>query len=265
MNELTLFNFESHQVRVVLDEHEEPWFVGKDVAEVLGYADTVNALKQHCKGVVKRHPLQTPGGMQEVRVISEPDVFRLVVNSKLPAAEKFERWVFEEVLPSIRKTGSYTAPKGVTKRDPLDEQQHAISVTDKIVRSLVSAARALGLDKNAAALSANQAARKITGVDALALLGHTHLKAKDQECLYFTPTELGKRYGISGQEINKRLSDAGLQDREGDTWVPTKHTQHLFRIFDTGKRQGNGTMIQQVKWSSAVLDRIIHPNNDLFP
>lgn len=78
---------------------------------MLGYARPNDALQQHCKGAVKRRPLSTPGGTQELRVISEPDMLRLIVNSTLPAAERFERWVFEDVLPSIRKTGSYVAPK----------------------------------------------------------------------------------------------------------------------------------------------------------
>ena len=64
MNAIIPFQFETHPVRTVVEENGKLWFVGKDVAIVLGYADTVNALKQHCKGVVKRHPLQTPGGMQ---------------------------------------------------------------------------------------------------------------------------------------------------------------------------------------------------------
>lgn len=109
MSDLTVFAFDSAAVRVIQVEGE-PWFVGKDVATVLGYARPNDALQQHCKGAVKRRPLQTPGGMQEIRIINEPDMLRLIVNSRLPAAERFERWVFEEVLPSIRKTGRYTMP-----------------------------------------------------------------------------------------------------------------------------------------------------------
>jgi prophage antirepressor-like protein len=108
MNNLIPFDFNGNQVRVVLDENGDPWFVGKDVCEALGYADPTNAMKQHCKGVVKRHPLQTAGGMQEMRILAEPDTLRLIVNSQLPSAEAFERKVFEEILPSIRKTGSYS-------------------------------------------------------------------------------------------------------------------------------------------------------------
>jgi anti-repressor protein len=89
------------------------YFVGKDVATMLGYKDTVNALKQFCRGVVKRHPIvDALGRTQEVRIIGEPDFYRLVVNSKLPAAQEYERWVFEEVLPAIRRKGAYVASTG---------------------------------------------------------------------------------------------------------------------------------------------------------
>ncbi len=76
----------------------------------LGYADPTNAMKQHCRGVVKRHPIvDSLGRTQKVRVLTEADMFRLVVSSTLPSAEAFERLVFEEILPAIRKTGSYVS------------------------------------------------------------------------------------------------------------------------------------------------------------
>lgn len=103
------FTFDGAPVRALLVDGE-PHFVGRDVAERLGYSNATDAMNTHCKGVAKRYPLQTAGGMQNVRILAEPDVLRLIVGSKLPAAERFERWVFEEVLPTIRKTGAYTAP-----------------------------------------------------------------------------------------------------------------------------------------------------------
>ena len=103
------FAFDGAQVRVVTVDGE-PWFVARDVATVLGYADQTNAIKLHCRGVAKYHPLQTPGGPQQTRLIPERDVYRLVMRSKLPAAERFEEWVVGQVLPSIRKTGAYVAP-----------------------------------------------------------------------------------------------------------------------------------------------------------
>jgi prophage antirepressor-like protein len=100
------FDFDGAPVRVLLLDGV-PHFVGRDVADRLGYSDPTNAIKKHCKGVAKHHPLQTAGGMQNVRVLAEPDVLRLIIGSKLPAAQRFEQWVFDEVLPAIRRDGGY--------------------------------------------------------------------------------------------------------------------------------------------------------------
>lgn len=107
-----VFQFQSNTPVRVITLNNEPWFVGKDVTTALGYADSTNALKQHCRGVVKRHPIvDSLGRAQEIRIISQSDMLRLIVGSKLPSAEKFERWVFEEVLPAILKTGAYALPQ----------------------------------------------------------------------------------------------------------------------------------------------------------
>lgn len=88
--------------------NEEPWFVGKDVCAALGYANESKAMNDHCRGVTKRYPiLDSLGRTQEVRIINEPDMMRLICGSKLESAQRFEAWVFEEVLPSIRKHGLY--------------------------------------------------------------------------------------------------------------------------------------------------------------
>ena len=79
------------------------WFVAKDVAALLGYAAPDNAVEQHCKGGVKR-PLPTSSGVQETTLIPERDVYRLVMRSKLPAAEQFEEWVVGTVLPALRSS-----------------------------------------------------------------------------------------------------------------------------------------------------------------
>lgn len=95
-------------VRIVM-ENEKPLFCGKDVAEALGYANPRKALADHCKGVTKRDT-PTGGGTQSLSYISEGDLYRLIANSKLPSAQEFESWVFDEVLPSIRKNGAYLSP-----------------------------------------------------------------------------------------------------------------------------------------------------------
>ena len=89
-------------------EHEDKvYFCGRDVATALGYKDPTNAIKQHCKGVAIHHPLETAGGVQDTRFITEGDLYRLIFSSKLPAAQDFEAWVVDEVLPTIRRHGVY--------------------------------------------------------------------------------------------------------------------------------------------------------------
>ena len=110
MNELQVFKFENSQVRTVLI-NDEPYFVGKDVATILGYSNPRDALSKHVdeedKGVAN---YDTPGGKQNLTVINESGVYALVFGSKLPGAKKFKRWVTKEVLPTIRKTGGYKVP-----------------------------------------------------------------------------------------------------------------------------------------------------------
>lgn len=98
-------NNEFGSVRII-QEGEKYLFCAKDVAGALGYKDTINAIKTHCKGVVKRH-LLSEGGAQLTNFIPEGDVYRLITHSKLPSAQRFEMWVFDEVLPAIRKHGAY--------------------------------------------------------------------------------------------------------------------------------------------------------------
>ena len=106
MNELQTFtNPDFGEIRT-LEENGTVLFCGSDVAAALGYAKPRNAIGTHCKGALKRGIL-TAGGNQEMTFIPEGDVYRLIARSKLPGAEQFERWVFDEVLPSIRKNGGY--------------------------------------------------------------------------------------------------------------------------------------------------------------
>lgn len=105
MNELQIFNSDEFGEIRTVEIDGKPYFVGTDVAKALGYKDTVNALKQHCRGVVKHHLTDSLGRNQEASFITEGDLYRLIMKSKLPSAEKFESWVMDEVLPTIRKTG----------------------------------------------------------------------------------------------------------------------------------------------------------------
>ncbi|HBL5345981.1 phage antirepressor [Clostridioides difficile] len=109
MNNLQIFEkLEFGQIRMV-EVDKKPYFVATDIAKCLGYANTSKAINDHCRWVTKSyipHP-QNENKVLEVNAIPESDMYRLIVNSKLPNAEKFESWVFDEVLPTIRKTGGY--------------------------------------------------------------------------------------------------------------------------------------------------------------
>ena len=108
LNQLQVFeNSEFGQVRTVV-YNGKPYFVAIDVAKALGYSNPYDAVSRHCKGVVK-HEVLTNGGKQKVNIIPEGDMYRLITHSELPSAERFESWVFDEVLPSIRQTGGYVS------------------------------------------------------------------------------------------------------------------------------------------------------------
>lgn len=112
MNELQLFNFENNQVRTLLI-NDEPWFVGKDVAQILGYSNPRDALSKHVDDEDKNSVAIRDGnkGNPNQTVINESGVYALVFGSKLPSAKRFKHWVTSEVLPQIRKTGSYASPQ----------------------------------------------------------------------------------------------------------------------------------------------------------
>ena len=109
MNELQIFNSEEFGDIRTAEIDGKPYFVGTDVAKALGYNNPRDAVSRHCKGVVKRDA-PTSSGIQSMSYINEGDLYRLIMKSKLPSAEKFESWVMDEVLPTIRKTGSYQKP-----------------------------------------------------------------------------------------------------------------------------------------------------------
>lgn len=106
MNEVQVFNSADFGSVRTIEIDGRPYFVANDVAKALGYSVPKDAISRHCKGALK-HRYLTEGGEQELKIIPEGDVYRLVVKSQLPKADEFEHWIFDEVLPSIRKNGGY--------------------------------------------------------------------------------------------------------------------------------------------------------------
>lgn len=134
MSNLMVFNNENFgQVRTLTIENK-PYFVGKDVATILGYSRPSEAIARHCKVTLKQRIL-TEGGQQEMSIIPEGDLYRLIIKSKLPKAQEFEEWVMDEVLPQIRKTGQYQV-KPKSNLDLLELQVKALKEVEEKVTDL---------------------------------------------------------------------------------------------------------------------------------
>jgi hypothetical protein len=144
-------------------------------------------------------------------------------------------------------TGQLPAPVAAPRQSAL--------APAKEFRAIFGIARLIGLDKNAAAISANQGTAALTGVNMLQLMERAHLAAPDQEIVY-TPTELGRRFVKSAKAFNQLLADAGLQQNVAGHWVPTEKGRPHASVLDTGKAHGSGAPIQQVKWRDSVLGEV---------
>lgn len=140
MNEVQLFNFENHEVRSLLI-NSEPWFVGKDVAEVLGYAKPLNAIAQHVDkdDSLKQGLTDSLGRQQKTIFVNESGLYALIFGSKLESAQKFKRWVTSEVLPALRKTGQYQV-KELSGQElmakALIEAQNVLAAKDKQIEEM---------------------------------------------------------------------------------------------------------------------------------
>lgn len=161
--------FEGHNIRIVTDEQGEPWFVAKDVAVALGYRDAANMtrnLKEHQQGTQN---VSTPGGAQKMAVLNEPGLYRVVLKSRIESAERFQDWVTDDVLPSIRKNGGYIA--GQEQDTPELIMAKALIVAQSVIESkTIELQRA----KEQIAIQAPKAdfADRVAGADKGVLLGN---------------------------------------------------------------------------------------------
>lgn len=208
MNELILFNNpEFGNVRTLETDDGKVMFCGADIAKSLGYNNPHDAIIKHCKkdGVAICEVIDSMGRKQKAKFINEGNVYRLITHSKLPAAERFERWVFDEVLPTIRKHGAYMTE-------------------DTLAQAIANPDFAIGLLN---ALKQEQEKNRLL---------ETTVAAKDQKIAELQPradytdrilqnkglvtiTQIAKDYGMSARAMNSMLSEYGVQYKQSGQWL----------------------------------------------
>ena len=199
MNELQIFNNEEFGEIRTLEIEGKPFFCGSDVAKALGYTNPNKAVNDHCRAITK---CSTPisGKMQEINFIPEGDLYRLIVGSKLPTAEKFEHWVFDEVLPSIRKHGLYATD------ELLDNPDLIIQMATKLKEER-EIRKALEIENKVQSQQIAELQPKATYYDLI-------LQSRD----LLSMTEIAKDYGKSAKGMNKLLNELGVQYNQSGVW-----------------------------------------------
>ncbi|WP_250278009.1 phage antirepressor KilAC domain-containing protein [[Clostridium] colinum] len=206
MNNIELFKNESFgEVRTLLI-NDEVWFVGKDVAEALGYKNTRDALSKHIDIEDKTDVAIYDGSQnRNMTIINESGLYSLILSSKLPQAKEFKRWVTNEVLPSIRKHGGYLTPQKI---------EEVLLNPDTIIKLATDLKEEK--EKNATLTLVNKQQEQV--------INELKPKATYYDLILQCPdllsvTQIAKDYGMSGTRLNKKLNELGIQYKHRETWL----------------------------------------------
>ena len=250
-NALSIFSFDNSVVRTSIDAQGAPWFCVRDVAECLELANVT-----HVQRLVEESEITSVviydsiGRSRETPFINESGLYRVLFRSDSQLAKPFQDWLAKEVLPSIRKNGSYGAT-----RSPIP------AGADEAVRLLptfIAAAKACGLSDNQAQLAADNAIKKLTNntIKPLELMGIQLIEEKKE--LIFTPTQLAVELNSaefsSAKKVNILLAARGFQRRTEAGWEPTELGKKHAELLATGKNHSSGAPVLQLKWRSSILD-----------
>lgn len=213
MNEVQVFsNEEFGQIRTIT-VNNEPWFVGKDVAEILGYKDSSDALKRHVDDDDKLTRCFTGSGQRrDMYIINESGLYSLVLSSKLQNAKKFKRWITSEVLPTIRKTGGYISNDDLFVETYLSSADDA---TKLMFRTTLAAVRQLNEDRRKLQQTVLTQNQQIAEMEPKVTYYDIVLQRKD----VITISTIAKDYGKSAKWMNQYLHDKGVQYKQGDIWL----------------------------------------------
>ena len=243
MNQIVAFDFESHDVRVVIGQDGEPRFVAADLLSTLNLdRKALERLDDDEKGVSSIH---TPGGQQEMTVVNESGLFNLVLGSRKPEAKRFKRWVTHEVLPSIRKTGSYAAPGSVAALPaPTQDRVTAILMIGEAVAKVPGVKQGIAMAATLTCIQEN------TGLSVETM--RRALPACNDPLAAVNPTKLGEQIGLSARVVNLRLSALGFQSRnDRDEWELTDAGQAWGEALPYSR---NGHSGYQILWRPEVAD-----------
>ena len=232
MNEVEAFNFESNEVRTLTIDNK-PWFVGKDVADALGYSASRNALSKHVDSDDKlTHQISASGQKREMVLINESGVYSLIFGSKLDSAKRFKKWVTSEVLPAIRKHGTYMTDQTI---------EDVLTNPDTIIR--------LATDLKNERKEKLMLAQQVTELKPKA--DYTDLILSNKTLV--TITFIAKDYGMSGLAMNKLLHDLGVQYSQSGVWLLyAKHQTKGWTQSETTevvKKDGTKKLVMNTKWT----------------
>lgn len=243
---LVPFNYNQKEVRVVTDEAGNPWWVAKDVCDILGLkntADSLSKIPEKHKGI---DSIYTLGGAQKVNIIDETGLYRLILRCDKPQAEPFMEWVTSEVLPTIRKTGQYST----------DQATRNIQFYKNEFKALTEFAELFGISGNQALLAANKGCKNYYGIDPMAILEVPALTCQVQSA-DVTPTQIGSELGLSARKVNQLLIAHGYQKAIAGGKYEPEDKGKCFAVFkDTNKKHSNGTPIAQLLWKYSVVPEL---------
>jgi len=226
MNKPQIFSFNGTQVRIV-EKDGQPWFVLNDVCTTLGDLSPRTVRQRLSEDVCSTYPLKTTGGTQQVTFINEDGLYDVILESRKPEARSFRKWVTSEVIPSIRKTGSYSiqnAPDHAAKAKRLEiMEQNAKTRQSKLM--LDTAEKFKGI------LSAESIQLLVCG--ATEVLTGRQLLPKPETPILFTASDIGQEIGVSSNMIGRLANSAGLKTAEFGKWVldKSRHSDKQVNTF----------------------------------
>lgn len=234
------------EICTVQQEEGKVLFKANDVARSLGYAETAKAVRTHCKGVsVLDTPIENQYGtvvMQPTKFISESDVYRLVMRSKLPEAEKFQDWVCEEVLPAIRKDGAYLSEKALQRA--VTDPEFFIGVANAIRKEKEQRLEIESRCTEQQLLIGRQK-ETIEELGKRSAYAETVLQNKDLVDI----TQIAQDYGLSGRRLNAILHEKRVQYKSGKQWILYAPYKGNGYVGSETSQLENGKTVMRTRWT----------------